>query len=142
MCIDKTLNEYWSNKSQKIISCIAELGFKLEDNIELEIIDVNMSTESIDSNTVYYYYDGPLDEKTREFCAKILLMGKFFTQDDIDKLSNKAGYDVDLYMGSYNCRHKWKRARIKGKIQDGYVPENPTTTEINRIAKDSISNGK
>jgi hypothetical protein len=112
-------------------------GIKLEDNIELELID-NQQFAKIDPNSVYYYYDGPLDDKTRNFCAELLLLGKFFTQVDIDNLSKKAKYNVDLYFGGFNCRHKWKRARIKGRIEEGYVPNGPTTNQINNIGKKSI----
>lgn len=122
---------------RKVLSLISNIGIKLEDNLELEIIDKN-NFSSIDPNTVYYYYDGPLDDKTRNFCAELLLLGKFFTQKDIDNLSKASGYNVDLYNGSYNCRHKWKMARIKGRISEGYIPNGPTTTQINKIGKQSI----
>jgi hypothetical protein len=87
----------------------------------------------LDTNATFYYYVGPLDEKTRPFCKEMLLLGKFFSQDDIDFLSLKLGYDVFLYEGSYNCRHKWNRARIKGKIQEGYVPPQPSASDLDNL---------
>ena len=116
-----------------------DFGVRFKTGYTIEAIEPNKFAE-IDPNEVFYYYDGPLDEKTRAFCEEILIIGKFFRQSDIDKLSNKAGYDVDLYMGSYNCRHKWVRARIKGEIQKGYVPDTINGTEINKIGRRSIDN--
>lgn len=116
-----------------------DFGVKFEDGYIIEKLD---STEfaTIDPNDVFYYYEGPLDEKTRPFCEELLIIGKFFTQEQIDKLSTKAGYNVDLYMGSYNCRHKWSKARIKGKIKEGYIPDTVNGTEINKVGRKSIEN--
>lgn len=121
---------------------MSDIGFKPEDIYEqgFEIIEITDKDEfaEIDPNESFYYYDGPLDEKTRDFCKEILLTSKFFRQDDIDKLSTRAGYDVDLFFGSYNCRHTWKRARIKGQLKEGYVPPVVSGHDINKIGKLSI----
>lgn len=101
--------------------CSAKVGKKVNKE-DVEILDKNHYAK-IDPNTSFYYYDGPLDVKTREFCATLLLQGKFYSQSEIDYLSRNLGYNVDLYCGSYGCRHQWKRARIKGKIQDGTLDE-------------------
>lgn len=61
----------------------------------------------------YYYYSGPLDEKTRPFCRQMLAYDKVVSSVDIDILSNYLNYDVKKYKGSYNCRHKWVRFRGK-----------------------------
>ena len=61
----------------------------------------------------YYVYDGPLDDKTRAFCKKLLSIDKVISSLDIDILSNYLGYDVLAYKGSYNCRHKWRKFRGK-----------------------------
>ena len=59
----------------------------------------------------YYYYDGPLDEKTRPFCKQMLAYDKVVSETDIDILSNYLDYDVKQYKGSYNCRHRWVKFR-------------------------------
>lgn len=87
----------------------------------------------VDPNGTWYYYEGPLDDKTRPFCQEMLLLGKFFSQTDLDMLSAGIGYNVYLYEGRWNCRHRWVRARIKQKIKEGYVPDEPTNGEINRL---------
>lgn len=61
----------------------------------------------------YFYYDGPLDEKTRAFCKKMLSLDKVVSESDIDVLSIELQYDVLKYKGSYNCRHRWVRFRGK-----------------------------
>jgi len=62
----------------------------------------------------YYYYSGPLDEKTRDFCKYLLTIDKVISEDDIDRLTLYLNYDVLQYKGSYNCRHKW--VKFRGKI--------------------------
>lgn len=61
----------------------------------------------------YYYYTGPLDDKTRAFCKQMLKYDKVVSETDIDILSNYLDYDVKKYKGSYNCRHSWVRFRGK-----------------------------
>ena len=88
----------------------------------------------IDPNTPFYYYSGPLDDKTRAFCKALLKLDKLFSQDDINRLSRYVGYNVDLYFGGFNCRHTWKTARIKGKLQKGFEPDTPNLTETKKVA--------
>lgn len=66
----------------------------------------------------YFYYSGPLDEKTRPFCKRILELDKVFSNTDIEILSNYLGYDVfdssgTFGPGAFNCRHHW--IKFKGK---------------------------
>ncbi len=76
----------------------------------------------------YYYYSGPLDDKTRPFCKQMLKYDKVVSSVDIDILSNYLNYDVKLYKGSYNCRHKWVRFRGKRIL----TPE-LTITQIRKL---------
>ena len=61
----------------------------------------------------YFYYTGPSDSKTRPFCELMLKFDKVVSETDIDILSTYLKYDVKLYRGSYNCRHRWVRFRGK-----------------------------
>ena len=99
-----------------------------------EVVNVKQVKQEIEPNTSFYYYDGPFDSKTRPFCQALLRMNKFWGQVDLNILSAKLGYDVFLYEGGFNCRHVWKRARIKGKIQEGILPETPSRGAIDRAA--------
>ena len=114
------------------------IGVQFEDGYEI-VKEGQQEFAEIDPNMSFYYYDGPLDEKTRGFCKTLLSLDRYFTQADIDKLSRRSGYNVDLYNGSFGCRHQWKRARIKGKIKEGYIPEIPSTGDIKSVAKKSIN---
>lgn len=76
----------------------------------------------------YYYYSGPLDEKTRAFCKRMLNIDKVFSSTDIEILTNYLDYDVLKYRGSYNCRHNWVRFRGK-RIS---TPE-PTVAQIRSL---------
>lgn len=119
-----SLGKYVAQQREKkalAFLCNDKVGLKVSKE-DVEVLDRNNYVD-IDPNKSFYYYDGPLDVKTREFCATLLLQGKFYSQSEIDYLSSNLGYNVDLYMGSYGCRHQWKRARIKGKIQDGTLDE-------------------
>ncbi len=117
-----------------------------EDEYYEELLPSNSShfkvldPDLIDTYEDMYYYSGPNDNKTREFCSLILEKGKFFTEFDMDLLSEKAGHDVLLYQGSYNCRHRWILARIKTKIKKGEDIPLVTKTDINAIGKTSIEN--
>jgi hypothetical protein len=84
--------------------------------------------------TAYFYYSGPLDEKTRAFCKLMLSIDKVFSEDDISVMSIELGYDVEKYRGSYNCRHKWIRFRGKEIL----TPK-PTITQIRRLIDKGIS---
>lgn len=79
----------------------------------IEEIPHNFADRPVEKGEIYYVFDGPLDEKTRPFCRKLLTLDKVVSQVDIDILTNYLGYDVFQYKGSYNCRHKWRRFRGK-----------------------------
>ena len=52
-----------------------------------------------------FSYEGPLDAKTRDFCAR--LVGQELTRAEIDALDNEQLPNVFLTAGGYNCRHSW-----------------------------------
>ena len=68
---------------------------------------------------ILYEYNGPRDNKNRDFCAKMLSLrspkGKplLFRVEDINNMSLQGAnnefstYDIFRYKGSYNCRHRW-----------------------------------
>ena len=81
----------------------------------------------------YYYYSGPLDEKTRPFCKKMLQMDKVFSEKEIKKISGYLNYDVLEFVGAYNCRHRW--VRFRGK-EIATAP--PTVKQINDLIRAGI----
>lgn len=76
-----------------------------------------------------WIYDGPLDDRTREFCRHMMedegLQGKMWKREDIDKLSISEGRNVWLTRGGWytlpngnkrpSCRHFWKQVIVKVK---------------------------
>lgn len=53
----------------------------------------------------HFMYIGPLDNRTREFCAG--LVGRVFTREEIDDLDNGQSGLVFTDGGGWNCRHEW-----------------------------------
>ena len=62
---------------------------------------------------VRYRYEGPQDNRNRDFCARLLKLNKVFRREDINNLSIQGAnqefgiYDIFRYKGSYNCRHRF-----------------------------------
>jgi len=58
-----------------------------------------------------YYYNGPRDDKNRDFCRQVLDANLIYRREDISKLSNPdfGEYNIFEYAGSYGCRHKWSK---------------------------------
>lgn len=83
--------------------------------------------------TNYFYYNGPLDEKTRAFCRLLLKLDKVFSDEQIQSMSDELGYDVLEYCGSYNCRHQW--IQFRGKFIN--TPD-PTLRQIRVIINNGI----
>lgn len=82
----------------------------------------------------YYYYSGPLDEKTRDFCKYLLKLDKVFSEEEIDFMTSIIGYSVIKYAGSYNCRHRW--IKFRGKIINTPAP---TVSQIDRLISININ---
>jgi hypothetical protein len=100
---------------------------------EVERFSIELANRKPQEGEDYYYYTGPEDEKTREFCKHVLMLDKVFSSTDIDIMSNYLNYDVLKYKGSYNCRHNWVRFRGK-RIS---TPE-PTVNQIRSLINKGI----
>jgi hypothetical protein len=66
---------------------------------------------------VKYSYDGPVDNRNRPFCAKLMALNRLYSRAEIEKISERLGYSVfDRRGGFWNkngkilphCRHSWK----------------------------------
>ena len=79
----------------------------------IEEIPMEFASRKPEEGVTYYYYTGPLDDKTRAFCKQMLTYDKVISEVDMDILSNYLDYDVKKYKGSYNCRHNWVKFRGK-----------------------------
>ena len=54
-----------------------------------------------------FMYVGPLDSKTRPFCARVMLGKMVYSREEIDSMDNGQTGDVMTDGGGYNCRHSW-----------------------------------
>lgn len=138
----KLLNLKRRFQERQLLKALADprIGIKSKE-IERLSDQINLQEEFADrkpkEGETYYYYSGPLDEKTRPFCKRILEMDKVFASIDIEILSNYLGYDVfdssgSFGPGAFNCRHRW--VKFKGKRI--FTP--PVTV---RQLKDLVSKG-
>lgn len=82
----------------------------------------------------YFYYSGPVDSKTREFCKYMMKLGKVFSSDEIEFMSDILGYPVLKYAGSYNCRHSW--VKFRGKV---IKTPAPTVRQIDNLIEKNIN---
>jgi len=74
---------------------------------------------------VRYSYEGPKDSRNRPFCAKLLELDKFYSRQDIEKISERVGYSVWDRRGGWftqpdgehrpYCRHRWQINIVKRK---------------------------
>lgn len=96
-----------------------------------------------------YKYVGPKDEKNRTFCREMMQANRVFRIEDINEMSLRSvnsvgpdGYDIFLWRGSFNCRHRWvqlmyrregtivnKSTVRKGLIDEDGMPGPDTRTE-------------
>lgn len=119
-----------SDKFEKnLLAALSKTGYNKQSIKNLEGFANRKPEEGQD----YYYYTGPLDDKTREFCKLMLKIDKVFSLEQIQKISDELNYDVLKYRGSYNCRHKW--VRFRGKIIS--TPP-PTINEIRKLINRGI----
>lgn len=114
---------------RRILGFLRDAGFPKSEAVMLE-----EGEEAFADSVSYWYYDGPNDEKTRPFCRSLLTLDRYWKEDDIQFLSRKVGYNVMDFTGGINCRHGWRQARIKGRVQKGYSPKTPTRGQVDRAA--------
>ena len=93
-------------------------------------IPVNRSSAKPDKQTndrvgdfkILFQYSGPVDEKNRPFCRKLMDLDLLYRKEDIERLtvmganSKQFGYyNIFTYKGSFNCRHRWRKVRVWDK---------------------------
>lgn len=86
--------------------------------------DDELTLDDLEQPEMFYQYVGPDDEQTRPFCKKMLDMDKYWSEKDLEAMTDYLGYDFKEYFGSFNCRHKLQRVFISGKVKE------PTENQI------------
>ncbi len=104
---------------------------------------------------IRYAYDGPIAENSREFCKKMMSANRVYRREDIVGANWPASlggasaravnpgfgpngtdtYDLLLYKGGPNCRHRWVR-RTYLKRNNKRVSVNRARDIINRLPED------
>lgn len=104
---------------------------------------------------IRYAYDGPIAENSREFCKKMMSANRVYRREDIVGPNWPASlggasaravnpgfgpngtdtYDLLLYKGGPNCRHRWVR-RTYLKRNNKRVSVNRARDIINRLPED------
>ena len=74
---------------------------------------------------IRYSYEGPKDDRNRDFCRKLLDLNRFYSRSDIELISERVGYSVwdrrggwlTLKDGTHReyCRHRWQANFVKRK---------------------------
>jgi len=90
---------------------------------------------------VLYQYRGPVDDKNRKFCSRMMSLtdkyGLLWRKEDIDRLTLMGKneefslYDIFQYRGSFNCRHRWTKVYLKR--------EQVTPVDETKFSKESFS---
>lgn len=86
----------------------------------LKVIENFNPTELI----VKYEYSGVRDNRNRDFCARLLQLGRLYSREDIDSLSRILGYNVWKRRGGWyhnpqlnvnlpHCRHEWSQVIVR-----------------------------
>tara|TARA_R110000803_G_scaffold33722_1_gene73762 strand:+ start:477 stop:1913 length:1437 start_codon:yes stop_codon:yes gene_type:complete len=118
-------------------SSLTSKGFEFEEEKEeftnraaTAAIPVNVTSAKPDAWTneqvgdfkILFQYKGPVDEKNRPFCRKLMDLDLLFRKEDIERLtvsganSKQFGYyNIFNYKGSFNCRHRWTKVRVYDK---------------------------
>ena len=113
--IIETANQVIPEKSilSKIVDLVSQGRKSKQDiTVENEIGEVKFFTR--------YRYAGETNEKSREFCKKMIERNLMYRSEDIKRMKNSAvnkgwgpkgaaTYDIWLYKGGGSCRHRWNR---------------------------------
>lgn len=70
-------------------------------------VDRTLSVEGgVEAGFELFLFDGPVDERTRPWCAEHV--GQLHTRDEMDEDPNGVGPEPpSAYGGGYGCRHRW-----------------------------------
>jgi DNA-binding MarR family transcriptional regulator len=66
---------------------------------------------------IKYSYEGPQDDRNRDFCARMMELDRLYSRSEIEQISQRVGYSVWERRGGFwqhkdgeitpYCRHKW-----------------------------------
>ena len=126
--IDEAVKGVIGGKTEReIAQSMISVGFEQYEaetlaNTALNTFERNVTSQmtAFDSEDATYVYQGPIDEKTRDICLKMMASGSM-TKEEIR--SQYPGAFVDG--GGFNCRHRWAReTSVSKKLTDPQQAEN------------------
>jgi hypothetical protein len=123
--IEETLKALVEKKLLK--ATIVKVG--IDKVIEREVTTPPSELEGKNPKTtevlIRYSYEGPKDDRNRDFCRKLLDLNRFYSRSDIELISERVGYSVwdrrggwlTLKDGTHReyCRHRWQANFVKRK---------------------------
>ena len=137
------------NSDEWIVLSESEVDYATDDDLK-DMINLNLastgtarpnakSEQDSEDIVIRYKYVGNTNPQ-REFCRKMVSAAKVYRKEDIISMSTKsvnAGfgikgadtYDIWLYKGSVQCKHKWNRV-IYLKKNGGVDVNSPLATTI------------
>jgi DNA-binding Lrp family transcriptional regulator len=110
----KTLEERGYLRSTQTVENDSPVDIKELTQPLSDISDKKPDTTEI---LIRYSYEGPKDDRNRDFCAKMLELDRLYSRTEIERISERLGYSVwDRRGGFWNkgntisptCRHTWQ----------------------------------
>ncbi len=120
--IDEAVKGIIGGKTEReIAQSMIDVGFERYEaetlaNTALNTFERNVTSQmtAFDPADATYVYQGPIDQKTRDICLKMMASGSM-TKEEIQ--SQYPGAFVDG--GGFNCRHRWAReTSVSRKLTD------------------------
>jgi DNA-binding MarR family transcriptional regulator len=114
----------------KILQVLDQKGKIKYTSKAVKILDADILKQTL---VVRYKYDLRADApklvsggESRDFCKKLISLGRVYSREDIDKMSTVLGYDVWKRRGGWYhnpntdvnepaCRHEWKQIIVRRK---------------------------
>jgi hypothetical protein len=125
----EVMNQLLGSSEPDLGTIAEELGEKAASYFQTELTSrVSWFSQAVtnkkadDLGLDLWIYLGPVDGKTRPFCAKHA--GKVYTTEERAGLINDMGMPADVYCGGYNCRHQWRPIRKEDSQAFSDVYEN------------------
>ena len=102
-----------------ILATISKVGVDeiIERTLPKPLSEITDRTPRTLEQRIMYSYEGPRDNRNRDFCRRLLDMDKFYSRSDIETMSQRLGYSVWDRRGGWwtkpngvaspSCRHRW-----------------------------------
>jgi len=118
-----------TDELRKVIQGLEDSGVinksDLDKSITIKPTEKSMqpALENIRRVEVRYSYEGPVDDRNRPFCAKLMANDRYYTREDIQQMSALFGYSIFDYRGGFYhnpvsnvttpyCRHRWQAVSV------------------------------